>query len=112
MNPGLVSCALPRMGGGDDAARKSRNPRISLGDFGGVAEVEHGRALVRPLLAFVEGTEQLVPGEIRDAEITAFVMEVMRHVARLHHGKRSVFRFVRQMLDAVAKYIKECRQQT
>src|SRR3546814_18793141 len=79
MNPGLVSCALPRMGGGDDAARKPRNPRISLGDFGGVAEVEHRRALVRPLLAFVESAEQLVPSEIRDAEIPAFVMEVMRH---------------------------------
>src|SRR3546814_5449690 len=58
LNPGLVSCALPRMGGGDDAARTPRNPRISLGDFGGVAAVEHGRALVRPLLEFVEGTER------------------------------------------------------
>src|SRR3546814_9642156 len=75
-------------------ARKPRDPGITRCDLWRIAEVELRRALLGPLLAFVEGAEQLVPGEVGDAEIARFVMEVMRHVARLHRGQHPVLRLV------------------
>src|SRR3546814_9513789 len=106
---GVQTCALPilspcpptRMRVRYHPARKPRDPGITRCDLWRIAEVEHRRALLGPLLAFVEGAEQLVPGEVGDAEIARFVMEVMRHVARLHRGQHPVLRLVGKVLDAV-----------
>src|SRR3546814_8558480 len=88
----LIPCPPTRMRVRYHPARKPRDPGITRCDLWRIAEVEHRRALLGPLLAFVEGAEQLVPGEVGDAEIARFVMEVMRHVARLHRGPHPVLR--------------------
>jgi len=66
------------------AAAQLRHPRIDLRHLRRVAEVEHGRALHRPLGAVVIGAEHLVPEEGGDPVIAILVVEMVRHVAPLH----------------------------
>src|SRR3546814_11456759 len=97
----LIPCPPTRMRVRYHPARKPRDPGITRCDLWRIAEVEHRRALLGPLLAFVEGAEQLVPGEVGDAEIARFVMEVidrksvvwgMRGPVRVDHGDRRILK--------------------
>src|SRR3546814_12435581 len=96
----LIPCPPTRMRVRYHPARKPRDPGITRCDLWRIAEVEHRRALLGPLLAFVDGAEQLVTGAVGGAEIARFVMAVRRHVARLHRGQNPAPRLVGKVLDA------------
>src|SRR5579875_2335481 len=79
--------------------------RILLRHLRRVAEVEDGRALLRPLLAVVISAEQLVPEEAGDAVIAVLVVEMVGHVLALHLRQPLVLRLVAEVLDAVAEFV-------
>src|SRR3546814_8633249 len=106
----VSALALAGVAGGD-AAGKLGYLRPAPGGLGRVAEVEHRRALRRPLGAVIVGAEQLVPGEGGDAVITVLVVEMVLHVALLHLHQPLVLWLVGEMLDAVAEFVEAGREQ-
>src|SRR3546814_20953975 len=79
----LIPCPPTRMRVRYHPARKPRDSGITRCDPWRIAEVQHRRAPLGPLLAYVAGAASLVPGDVGVCEFSRFVLDVLGPVEPL-----------------------------
>src|SRR5262249_6467366 len=103
----LVRAEAARVGIAACTVAERRDPRIPLRHLFGVTDVEHRGALRSELRFRIEGAEQAVPHEVRDAEIALLIVEMMSQVVLLDMAHEGVLRRGVEMLHAVAELVEQ-----